>query len=156
MRFLRFALAFPIGLMVMFAVVSAVEFLGHQVAPPSDEMRAAIELHLKQDPGAAEAMRTALPTMPVLAFVSVLVAWIAGAVGGSFAAGRVAGAMQLPLGVAMGLMVSLAALVNLLILPHPAWMWPAGLLLPLVAGTLTGRWMREIPATRAARSPRPA
>jgi hypothetical protein len=143
MRFLRFALAFPIGLMVMFAVVSSVEFLGHQVAPPSPEMKAAIELHLKQDPGAAEAMRAALPTMPVLAFISVLLAWIAGAVGGTYAACRVAGAMQLPLGIAMGAMVALAALVNLLILPHPSWMWPAGLALPIAAGVLMGRWMAE-------------
>lgn len=143
MQMLRFLIALPLGLFVMFAVISSVEFLAHQIAPPSEEMKAAVQLHLQGDPGAAEALRTALPTVSWISHAGVVLAWIVGAVGGTFASCRMSGRFETVFGVAIGLLVALAAAANLLILPHPAWMWPAGLALPLAAAVAMGRWMEN-------------
>jgi hypothetical protein len=68
--------------------------------------------------------------LPVPVATSVLAAWCVGGAAGAWVAARVAGRMQLAFGVALGLVLMLSCAANLAMIPHPMWMWPAGLLLP--------------------------
>jgi len=129
---LRVIIALPVGLLVMGLLVFLLELVGHSVFPASREMQDAIGLWVANpdDPAARQAMSDALPTMPLGAHLSVLVAWCVGGAAGAWVAARVAGRMQLAFGVALGLVLMLSCAANLAMIPHPMWMWPAGLLLP--------------------------
>ena len=48
--------ALPVGIVVMGLLVAFIESLGHTVFPASDEMKAAIELIVRQDPAARQAV----------------------------------------------------------------------------------------------------
>ena len=130
---IRFALALPAGLVIMMATIAAVESLGHRAFPPGEAMDAAVRLLRTDVEAGRAAMRDALPTVPVGAFVSVLAAWMLGGAAGAFLAGSIAARAHLALGVAVAVLLLVACVTNLALIPHPAWMWPAGIVLP--AGT---------------------
>ncbi len=133
MRTFRLVLALPAGLIIMMATVAAIESIGHRAFPVGPEMTAGIEL-LKTDPEAGrEAIRAALPTVPTSALVFVVLGWTAGGAAGAFLAGSIAGRAHVALGVAVAALLLAACVMNLVMIPHPAWMWPAGIVLP--AGT---------------------
>lgn len=133
MRTFRLALALPAGLIIMMATVAAIESLGRRAFPIGPEMAAGIEL-LKTDPEAGrEAIRAALPTVPASSLAFVVLGWSAGGAAGAFLAGSIAARAHVPLGIAVAALLLLACVTNLAMIPHPAWMWPAGIVLP--AGT---------------------
>ena len=70
----------------------------------------------------AQAMKDFVATLPPSAFVMVVLAWSLGA---------------------------MAAIINMALIPHPGWMWAAGIVLPAACGYLGGLLGRR-PA-----SPRP-
>ncbi|MFZ4466077.1 MAG: hypothetical protein ACOYO7_03340 [Phycisphaerales bacterium] len=133
MRTARFVLALPAGLVIMMATIAAVESLGLRAFPPGETMAAAVELAKTDVEAGRDAMRDALPTVPMGAFASVLAAWMLGGAAGAFLAGSIAARAHLALGVAVAALLLLACVTNLVLIPHPAWMWPAGVVLP--AGT---------------------
>lgn len=139
----RFLASLPVGLIVMFVVVAVVEMLGHEVFPPSDEMKRAIDLLMKNDPGAQQAIRDALPTMSNATFVPVVLAWMLGAGAGAWTSAAMAGRMHSTFGLAIGLLVALFAAGNMLAIPHPTWMWPAGILLPVASAMVMARAARR-------------
>lgn len=149
MKLLRSLLPYLAGLMAMGLVSFAIEALGHRLFPPSPEMARAIQLLQAGDPAGIEAMRAALPTVPAASFVCVLVAWILGAVAMVWVAVAVAANRTgnrtaedcRRKGLRMGIVLMLACASNLISLPHPVWMWPAGLLLPFAAALGTGRML---------------
>jgi hypothetical protein len=96
-------------------------------------MAAAVELAKTDVEAGRAAMRDALPTVPAGTFVSVLAAWMLGGAAGAFLAGSIAARAHLALGVAVAVLLLVACVTNLALIPHPAWMWPAGVVLP--AGT---------------------
>lgn len=117
----------------MMATVAAIESLGRRAFPIGPEMAAGIEL-LKTDPEAGrEAIRAALPTVPASSLAFVVLGWSAGGAAGAFLAGSIAARAHVPLGIAVAALLLLACVTNLAMIPHPAWMWPAGIVLP--AGT---------------------
>lgn len=73
-------------------------------------------------------------TLPVPAFLLVLLSWAVGPLVGAFVARLIAtNRVSLPSLVVIGLF--LAATVSMLVmLPHPVWMWPAGILACCVFG----------------------
>jgi hypothetical protein len=133
MRTARFVLALPAGLVIMMATIAAVESLGLRAFPPGETMAAAVELAKTDVEAGRAAMRDALPTVPVGTFVNVLAAWMLGGAAGAFLAGSIAARAHLALGVAVAVLLLVACVTNLALIPHPAWMWPAGVVLP--AGT---------------------
>ena len=135
----RFLAALPVGLIVMFVVIAVVEAVGHQLFPPSDEMKRAIELLMKNDPAAQQAVRDALPTMSGASYLPVVLAWMLGAGAGAWTAATMGGRMHATFGIAIGLLVALLAAGNMLYLPHPMRMWPAGILLPIASAVVMAR-----------------
>jgi hypothetical protein len=148
MKLVRSLLPYLAGLFAMGLVSFAIEALGHWLFPPSPEMAHAIRLLQAGDQNGIQAMREALPTVPAASFLFVLLAWILGAIAMVYVAVTVAayrtGAPSAAdcrrKGLRLGLVLALACASNLISLPHPAWMWPAGLLLPF-ATALGTSWM---------------
>jgi hypothetical protein len=142
MRTARFVLALPAGLVIMMATIAAVESLGLRAFPPGETMAAAVELAKSDVEAGRAAMRDALPTVPVGTFVNVLAAWMLGGAAGAFLAGSIAARAHLALGVAIAALLLLACVTNLALIPHPAWMWPAGVVLPAGTAITVAAWTR--------------
>jgi hypothetical protein len=71
--------------------------------------------------------------VPTSSLVCVVLGWTAGGAAGAFLAGSIAGRAHVALGVAVAALLLAACVTNLFLIPHPAWMWPAGIVVP--AGT---------------------
>jgi hypothetical protein len=88
------------------------------------------------------ALRQILPTMPLGAFIAVLLYWQAGAFFGGATAALIGGKARCWHSAAIGLFVLAGTVMMIIKLPHPDWMIVAGLLLPLPvsigAGKLVG------------------
>lgn len=125
---LRIVAAIPLGLLAMGATVALCESISHAAFPTSDEMRAAVEALMKdpQSSAARDAVLAAIPTAPVLSFISLVIGWALGAAVGAFVAVRVAGALRLGFALAMAVLATATVGINLFLIPHPSWM-------PLVA-----------------------
>lgn len=142
---IRFALALPAGILVMAAFTGFFEGLGTKIFPPPQSMLDAIALMRRGEPGARDALAAAMHDMPVTALLVVVTAWVLGAALGAFAACRVAGTNFVPLSIAVAALSVAFVAINLVLIPHPAWMVAAGVTLPPAAavavGFLSVRWM---------------
>lgn len=139
LNILRLFLSIPLGLIVMGAFVWVVELIGHKYFPVGAEMEAATALMMKQDPSAREAMTAALPSVPLEAFVVLLVAWTAGGLTGGWIAARVTPILKVPAALSIGFLNALFVALNFWMLPHPSWMVIPGLALPIIASFIGGR-----------------
>lgn len=126
MTILRQIGATVIGLILGGVTVATIEWLSSLMHP----MPADLDL---QD---SEAMRQWVAALPTSAFLMVLVAWFAGCFTGAWLARLIAaGRSLLPPAIAC-LFFTLATIFNLVMLSHPWWMWPAGILVCLFGGIL--------------------
>lgn len=117
------------GLVAAFAAIWLVELIGHQFypMPPVDVT----------DRAALEALIASLPTGAML-FVAF--AWFCGALVGGAVAARISHRRWAAWAIAA--IVALAAILNVLMLPHPVWMQIAALVAPLLGGWLAGHAAR--------------
>lgn len=88
------------------------------------------------DPTNNEAFIAHVRTLPAGAFLIVLASWFIGPMVGAIVAGVMARGSALRHAIPIGLVFLVAAIFNLLAIPHPMWFWAPGLL----AGPL-GAWM---------------
>ncbi|MEZ6098766.1 MAG: hypothetical protein R3E01_07335 [Pirellulaceae bacterium] len=84
-----------------------------------------------------EGMSRWIATLPVTAFLMLLVAWGAGCFVGACIARLVAPRRSILIGMLVGVLFTVATVFNLVAFPHPWWMWPSGILVCLV-GTAFG------------------
>jgi hypothetical protein len=91
------------------------------------------------DPKDPEQLRAALATMPGQAFIGVLVGWILAALAGGWLAARLAPKSPRGHALAVTAVLLIGAVVNMLKLPHPAWMWVLGVAGLAAAGLLAAR-----------------
>ena len=124
---MRIALGIIAGIIVMVLVVFAVEYLGQQLYPLP------VGLNVLD----SEAMARYIETMPTQALACVALAWFLGALAGAFTADKIA--HRAVAGWVVAVLVIVFALLNLFTYPHPAWMWVAGIGLPLVAAVVARR-----------------
>jgi hypothetical protein len=92
-------------------------------------------------------MTAAISALPASALVAVLVAWGLGALAGAYAATRIG--RHAGIGYLIGVLIAAGAVANLLMIPHPVWMW-AGAAIAIPLGTLAGVRMAGVPAGPAA------
>jgi hypothetical protein len=114
----RSILAVLAGTIVAGVLISIVEAISSAIFP----LPPGLDLHDH------EAMRQHIDTLPIGAFLMVLAAWAIGAFGGSWVAARLAGRARLVHGSIVGALFLLAAVLNMLMIPHPVWMWFGGIL----------------------------
>lgn len=74
-----------------------------------------------------EQLHEFVSTLPLPAFLIVLVAWITSAFVGPWVARRLAPDRSAIPGLIVGALFILAPIANLIMIPHPVWMWPAAL-----------------------------
>lgn len=121
----RSILAVVLGIFAAGLVIAGIEAAAHALNPQPG-------LH------GADAAAT-MAAMPTAVLVNVVLAWALGSIAGGFVAAKVSRAH--PRGAALAVGIGLAALiaVNLVVLPHPAWMIACGLLLPVPLAVGVGK-----------------
>lgn len=126
---LRSVLAVLAGVAVAAIVVAIVEAISTLVyrAPPG--------LNLAD----AAAMREFIRDLPAGAFVFVLVGWALGTLTGAWTAARIANRSHLVHGNIIGTLLLGTGVANMLMLPHPAWVWVIGVIAFVACGYAGGR-----------------
>jgi hypothetical protein len=124
---LRRVLAAIAGLIVGGLVIMLVETAGHRVYPSPPGL----------DPNNMEALRAAAAAAPAGAKAAVVVAWALGSFAGGLIAARI-GKHLIP-ALAVGAILMIGGIFNLVMIPSPIWMWIAGLLVFLPASFAGGK-----------------
>ena len=124
---MRLAMGVIAGVVVAFLCVFGVEMIGHSLYPPP----AGLDLHNPAD------QARVMEAMPSAAKAMVLAAWFVGALAGAWTANRIAGRSLA--GWIVALLVIAAGIATMVMIPHPAWMWAGGVLLPLLAAWIADR-----------------
>lgn len=129
---MRSALAILLGVAVAGFAVMVVEMLGHAIYPPPAGLAG----------GDVRAVEAYVASAPIGALASVLVAWAAGAFAGSAVAARISGGDRPQrAGIFVGGILFVMAILNMSMIPHPAWflaLSPVACLLPALLGARLG------------------
>ena len=118
-----------VGIVIAVATVFAIEQVVHLFAPaPADfDMR---------DP---EQVRARVASLPMTAFLLVLIGWLVGTGLGSWAAVRISRAGATWPGLVVGAAIVAATLYNVVTIPHPIWFVALALTLIPIASWLGAR-----------------
>jgi hypothetical protein len=128
----RSILAVLAGCIVAFVLIAGIQFLNTSFYPFPAGL----------DPSNREAMSSFMATLPLGAFLMVLLSYAVGALAGGFVAARLA--PRAPKGHALAVAALLvgASIMNLTALPHPTWFMVANLIvvvaMPLAGARLAG------------------
>lgn len=125
---LRRLLAVVAGVLAGIVAIAMAEFVGHLIFPPPEGMDIS-------DPASIAA---AMEQISIGALVAVLVAWGIGSMVGGFVAARIDGKTG-PGALMVGAVLLLAAIINMLMIPHPVWFWVLGVALFLPLAKLGAR-----------------
>ncbi len=107
----RKILALLAGVFTAVIVVGLIEYLAHLIYAPA----------VPPDRNNPEAMRAFIASMPVGAFLLILLAYAAGTFVGGVVAGRIARSTAWRYAGSIGGLILLFALMNIVMLPHPLW-----------------------------------
>jgi hypothetical protein len=133
-----------IGLLAAGLLIWATEFLGSKIYP----LPAGVS---PEDPAS---LRVAMASLPTGALILVLVGWILGSFAGAWITARRVERSPIGHGLALGALLLIAALWDLLTFPHPVWFWVLGIAVFLPAAYLGARLARDrhelpdLPASR--------
>ena len=100
------------GLVTGFILIMLVETISHKIYPPP-----------KVDFSNSEILKKLMHEAPVGALLLIVAAWAVGSFGGGMVATLVSKELKPVYALIVGALLTLAGLGNLLMLPHPAWMW---------------------------------
>lgn len=124
---MRIVAGIVVGAILAMACVFAVEWVGTMIYPPP------LGIDYNNPADLDRPMTLVTPAqMAIVAF-----GWFLGALLGAWTANAIA--RRAIAGWAVALLVVALCVFNLMSLPHPAWMWGSGILLPLLAGWLAQR-----------------
>jgi len=79
-------------------------------------------------------VRAAVAALPTAAFALLLGGWVVAAAAGAYLAARLARRSRALHGFIVSIFVLVATVANLAAIPHPTWLWPAGIILIPAAG----------------------
>jgi hypothetical protein len=117
---LRIIVGIAVGTLTAFVVLFLIELLGHMAYPlPGD-------LGLRNPEGSGQVVAA----IPLPAKMIVILAWLAGALVGGIVAKRICRRWWAAW--AVGAVVACAAIVNVMMIPHPVWMQISAVLAPLL------------------------
>jgi len=125
---LRSVLGVVAGVLVGGVLISGVEVISSQFYP--------LPAGAASDP---QALASHIRSLPAGAFAWVLSAWMIGTLAGAWIAARIAGRKHLVHGVIIGTVFLAFGIANMLMLPHPAWVWVCGIVIFMMAGYMGGR-----------------
>jgi hypothetical protein len=117
MKIAKYLIATIVGLVAGGVTVFAIESINTLIYPLPDGVTMSNR----------EALAQFVATMPIGGFVMVLLAWLIGNLVAGFLARRLApGRSLVPPLITCGLLL-VGAILNLFMIPHPAWFWFAGI-----------------------------
>lgn len=132
-RFLSVVVGFVVASMVMMLI----EMLnGHVLYPELGSAAKALSDNGSPDP---DAIRALMASAPAGALLVVLLGWSLGGIVGGWITARIAGVNGVRNALILGVLLTLGAIANNLMLPPPLWFWIAGMLILLPAAGLGGR-----------------
>jgi len=108
---LRNVVAIVAGIVTSFVLVLAIERVGHLIYPPPADLDFS-------DPAA---VRPYIATLPFLALLFPMIAWVVGTFFGTIVACKAGTANPLVFAVIVGGLVLAATIANLILVPHPVW-----------------------------------
>jgi hypothetical protein len=86
-----------------------------------------------------EAWKAFIASLPIGAFLMILVAWGLGTFAGAWICAKVAGRAKLAHGLVLATLLLCAGVSNMFAIPHPIWMWPSAFAVFAAAGVAGGR-----------------
>jgi len=99
------------GVATAFVLILVIEKLGHLIYPPPADL----------DFSDPEAIRPYMATLPFVALLFPMIAWVVGTFAGSLVASKIGTANPLAFAGVVGGLVLAATIANLIMIPHPAW-----------------------------------
>ncbi|MEJ2129698.1 MAG: hypothetical protein P8X81_12745 [Woeseiaceae bacterium] len=129
------------GVVTAFVLVMLVEKTGHLIYPPPANL----------DHTDVEAMETYTATLPFLALLFPMIAWVIGTFTGSLIASKIGTANPLVFAGVVGGMVLAATIANLIFIPHPHWFS----IVSLIAIAATAWFAAKVASGRARGAPTP-
>jgi hypothetical protein len=122
--FLRSILAVIVGTVVAMLVVTGFDLLSHILFP----------LPAGVDPTNAAELMAIAGQIPLGAFAVIITGWGVGSFIGAWLAGRIAGRGPLLHGMIVTVLLLIAGVTNLLLIPHPIWVWALGIAAFILGG----------------------
>lgn len=146
MKILLFIVAVVVGVLALGCFVAAVEFVGHQISPPSPELQEAgvalFDAQKSGDQAAIEKTRARMSELltaaPIGNFLWVIAAWMVGTAAGASLAAFIAPFGRLVAAILVTLFGAAATAATLVMIPHPSWVAIAGLTGIMVSGIASG------------------
>jgi hypothetical protein len=129
----RNAAAAITGLVTAFVLIMLIEKLGHFIYPPPPDL----------DFSDPEAIRPYIATLPFLALMFPMLAWITGTFAGSLVACCIGTARPLAFAIIVGGLVFARTVSNLILVPHALWFSVLSLL-----GVVASAWLAMRLVTR--------
>ncbi len=117
MKILRQCVAWFVGMFAAALTVALIEGISSQLHKSPANL----------DPSDPEAMSKWVATLPVTAFLMLVVAWGAGAYVGTVLARILSVGRSTGPAIGVAAVLTIATIANLVMLPHPWWLWPLGL-----------------------------
>jgi len=124
---MRIVLGIVAGIVVAGLCVFAVEALGHSIYPPPE----GFDLTNPRD------VDRLMASLPLGAMLFVVAAWFFGALAGAIVANMIARSGLA--GWIVAVLVIAGGVATMVMIPHPGWMWAAGIGLPLLAALIAAR-----------------
>ena len=131
-----------VGLLVAILIVHLVQMLGHSVYPLSENI----------DPDDPEQVEVLMTSAPVGAVLFVGASWALGAFAGTLVGAVIATAKPLVYAIVSGGFVLAAAVIVLIVMPHPWWFTisaPLAIVVGAYLGMTLGTGMRGASATES-------
>ena len=117
----RSILAVIVGLVAASLAVLLIETAAHWMLPTPPGM----------DVTSRESMATAMQNLPVASLLAILVAWALGSFVGGWVAASIARSHQTRCAIIVAILIILSGIANMLMIPHPIWIWIGGIVLPI-------------------------
>jgi len=99
------------GVVTAFVLIMLIEKLGHIIYPPPPDI----------DFSDPEAMRPYIATLPFLALLFPMIAWVVATFAGTVLACKIGTANPLAFAAVVGGLVLAGTIANLIVIPHPVW-----------------------------------
>jgi len=120
----RSLVAVVVGAVASFLIIAAIEGVSGRIFP----------LPPGTDPNNPQALMDASSRIPTAAMVLLVCGWGLGTFVGAWLAARISGWSPIAHGMMVGSLFILATIANLIMIPHPGWVWAVSLpILPALA-----------------------
>ena len=126
----RSILAVFLGLIFFMLSVMVLEHLNHAIYPPP----AGVDLH-KPD-----SVHSAMANMPAGALVLLVLGWAVGTIAGAWLAATITRRAPIAHGLIIGGCALASAILIMVMIPHPLWIWAAALV-SIPAAAYAGAWL---------------